>query len=194
MNASGGRRKKDWTERIALINAQFPVTMVLAAPTSALCEQAWMHAFGRDPELAGVIYRDIKKNEQSEPGRPGPKPALDPIYAQAEVDKMMGRDPAGRPYTLLPFSEALAILIGAHSITQIARRVNLPRTQVFRLLHNEIVPSKVMMEQIAEGFGKMPGYFLEYRIGTIAATIIHNLTSKPEQSIRDYEAIYQAVR
>jgi transcriptional regulator with XRE-family HTH domain len=172
-----------WDERLALIKRVFP---------SCDGDLDWNKAFTRDVEMVGHILQDVLKADQSiaSPGRPGPRAKLDPLRAEPVYDRWMGKDPTARPYSLLPFCESFAVLIGDESLRHVSRKTGIPRTQIARLLHDEIAPTGVMMETIAAAFGKRPSYFLEYRIGAIASSIMTKLTGNPDKSVRAYESIY----
>lgn len=180
LSAFADKRKISWDERLELIKRVFPS-----------CDNMdWKKAFDRDIDLAGRIVKDIIKADQATPGRPGPRPALDTARATPMVDRLLGRDPNERPYTVLPFDEAFTMLVGDHSLRQVSRKVGLAHVTVHRLIRGEIVPTGEMMERIAEAFGKRPSYFLEYRIGAIAASVMQKLVGSPEKTIRAYEALW----
>jgi hypothetical protein len=177
-------RKVSWDERNAMIRQHFP---------SVTWGQAELvKAFDRDIELMGRILRDVLKAGQAVPGRPGPRPALDVAKAKPVLDRMMGRNPADTPYSTLPFPDAFALLVGDRSLRAVAYRCALQKDTVHRLLRGDIAPTGEWMEKIAKGFHKSPSWFLEYRIGVIAAAIVHGLTNAPDQSVRSYEALWHA--
>jgi transcriptional regulator with XRE-family HTH domain len=185
----GGRLS--WDERLKLIQQQF-ASAPLMGDESDETQKAWVKAFGRDPDLMGRILRDVLKADQAVPGRPGPRPALNAVKAEPVVDEWLGRDPLLRPYTLMPFQEAFTMLAGDRSLTAVARKCGLPRSQVHRLLRGEIQPTKEMMVKIAEGFGKAPSYFIEFRIGMIASAMIRRLSDSPERSVKVWEQLMWA--
>jgi transcriptional regulator with XRE-family HTH domain len=172
-----------WDDRLALIVRVFP-----AGPLDE--ENGWGRVLDRDPELMGRILRDILKARQANSGRPGPRPALDMAKAQPIVDTWLGRDPLAAPYTLLPFGDALVLLAQGRSMRHVARLVDMPRTIVHRLMRGEIKPSSEMIVKVSQAFGKKPSYFVEWRIGVIASTIVDALTAMPERSVRAYESLF----
>lgn len=171
-----------WDDRLALIKHAFP-----HGPHAGL---DWKVAFDRDVDLAGRILRDVLKADQAVPGRPGPRPALDVSRAEPTVDEWMGKDPTARPYSMLPFCAAFKLLIGDHSLRQVERRAKMSRNQLARLLHGDIQPTGEQMEAIAAAFGKKASWFVEYRIGSVAAAIVHKLTTNPEGSVKAYESLF----
>jgi transcriptional regulator with XRE-family HTH domain len=188
-NFSRFHPKLPWEERLALIR-QFLPSSPLMGPESAETEAAWRRAFERDVDLMGRILRDLLKADQAVPGRPGPRPALNPVKVGPQVDVLLGNDPLERPYTLQPFREAFTLLVGDRSLTQVARRTGLSRSHVHRFLRGEMVPTREAMEQIAVGFGKEASYFVEYRIAIIVSAIVNGLVSFPEKSVASYEALF----
>lgn len=188
-NFSRFHPKLPWEERLALIRQLLP-SSPLMGPQSPETEDAWRRAFERDVDLMGRVLRDLLKADQAVPGRPGPRPALNPAKVGPQVDSLLGKDPLERPYTLQPFREAFALLAGVRSLTQLARRTGLSRSHVHRLLRGEMMPTREVMEQIAVGFGKEPSYFVEYRIAVIVSAIVNGLVSFPEKSVASYEALF----
>jgi Helix-turn-helix len=178
--------KMSWDERLDLIRKTFPSTH--GATYGG--ETWWKKAFDADKKFMGGILRDVLKSEQAVPGRPGPRPALDVPRALPSIDRLMGKDPTNRPYCLLPFVEAMALLINGRSLRTVARRTDLSTTQLHRLLSGEIAPTGEAMERIARGFNKNPSWFLEYRVGSIAAALVSSLTEAPDKSIGPYEALF----
>lgn len=181
-------RKMSWDDRQALIRKRFPSTATLAGPNSG---EVWRRVMDNDIDLAGRILREVLRVDQATPGRLGPRLALDAAKAQPTVDAWLGRDPLGRPYTTLPFAEAFANLAGDRSLRHLSTKTHLSVSQVRRLLRGEVLPSGEMMEIIAGAFEKDASYFLEYRVGAIAAHIMNSLVDNPEHSVRYYEAMWQ---
>lgn len=183
-------RKMSWDDRQALIRKRFPAGKNLSGAESPETQAAWKRAFDHDIDLAGRILREVLRVDQATPGRLGPRLALDASRAQPLVDEWLGRDPLARPYTTLPFAEALTKLAGTRSLRHLSTKVTISPSQVRRLLRAEVTPSGKEMETIAGAFGKDASYFLEYRVGAIAAHIMHSLVGQPEHSIRYYEAMW----
>lgn len=181
-------KKMSWEDRQALIRKRFPATAILCGPQSG---EAWRRVMDNDIDLAGRILREVLRIDQATPGRLGPRLALDAARAQPTVDSWLGRDPLGRPYTTLRFSEAFANLAGERSLRHLSTKVHLSTSQVRRLLRGEVLPSDEIMRTIAGAYGKDPSYFLEYRVGAIAAHIMNCLVGQPEHSVRYYEALWQ---
>lgn len=183
------REDLPWDQRLDLIRRKFPSAPLMGL-ADADAEAAWKRAFDHDVELVGRILRDVLKADQAVPGRPGPRPALNIPRAQPILDEWMGKDPLGRPYTLLTFPEAFTLLIRGHVLRQVSRQTNISIGHLHRLLAGEREPTGEVMEKVASAFDKKPSYFLEYRIGTIAAAIIWKLSRTPEKTIPVYESLF----
>lgn len=152
----------------------------------------WEKAFDRDPDILGRMLRDILKLDQLVPGRPGPRKTLDQNKAQPELDRMMGKDPTERPYSLLPFSATLRLLLGKRSMRSAQSKLGLSKSKIHRFLTDEAEPTAGEIELIAKAFGKAPSYFLEYRVRSITSSIHQALEAAPESSIPLYEKMWQA--
>lgn len=111
------------------------------------------------------------------PTRRGARPLLDADDGMARFRQLFGED-----YTTLDFAEAFRILAGARSLTALARRTGLSRSQVHRLLAGS-APTGREMEMVAQAFGKLPVYFVEYRIGLVCAAMAEHLARAPETSV-----------
>lgn len=192
INLSGFLESLPWDERATLIRRTFSSESLVAATTPET-ELAWQKVFYREPELMGRILRDILKQEQAIPGRPGPRPGLDVARAEPLVDGWMGRDPKVRPYSVLPFHQAFQLLVEGRSIRSVANTVGLPRNTVHRLIRGQVSPTSDMMLRVAHAYKKNPSFFLEWRIGVISAAIIQALTNQPERSVKSYEALFWAM-
>lgn len=181
--------KMPWDERFALIKRSFRSADLMAAE-SPECEASWRKAFDRDDSLLFQIVKDIFKSDQAQPGRPGPRPALDVAKTQPKLDALLGRDYADRPYALLPFPQAFSALVGKRTVRHVSTITGLPKSQVFRLLKGEITPTSEVMVRVAQGFKKKPSFFLEWRIGAVASAIVSKLSAAPEKSIPTYESLF----
>jgi transcriptional regulator with XRE-family HTH domain len=174
-----------WDERVALVIRVFP-----AGPLEDETESGWGRALDRDPELMGRILRDILKARQTQSTRPGPRPALDAAKAQPIVDTWLGRDPRASPYTTMCFGDAFVLLAEGRSMRHVARMTDIPRSMVHKLMRGEIKPTSEIIVKVSQAFDKQPSYFVEWRIGVIASSIVANLTSMPERSVRAYESLF----
>lgn len=167
-------KKMPWSDRQELIHKQFP----------GVRQFDWGSALSRDDGLFAAIMRDVLKVDQAIPGRSGPRPALDPEQARASYQRFMGDD-----FCTLPFPEAFRLLTHSRSFTQIARKTNLSRTQVYRLMQGSIEPDPETMTQIAEAYKKHPSFFAEYRSLYVLAHIEARLLDMPEATITYYRKI-----
>jgi len=167
-------KKLGMERRLELIHREFPATVSLD----------WKRAFDNDVDLFGRIVRDILKLDQVVPGRPGPRPDPEPDRAMGLLRQLMAED-----YISLPFDEAFTILADQRSLTQLERKVGLPRTIVRRLMRGIRSPTMVEMASVAEAYGKHPSYFVEFRAAVIAGAIVLRLEGAPETSIGLYRRI-----
>lgn len=157
------KRRVPWKERVDLIHKEFPSTTNVD----------WLDNFD-EADIARII-RDILKFDQVENGRSGPRPGL-----EYEKGMQSWRDLIGEEYSDLPFHQSFAILARNNSLTAIARKTNISRSRVHRLLRNEERPTVGDMRQVAEAYGKRPPYFFEYRCEYILAAVALRLDKEPE--------------
>lgn len=150
----------------------------------------WKKALDNDPDILGRMLRDILKLDQLVPGRPGTR-SLDQTRAEPTLDRMMGRDPTERPYSLLPFNEAFRLLLGKRSMRSAQAKFGLSKSKIHRFLNGTADPTAVEMETIASALGKAPSFFLEYRVRSITSSIHQSLQDLPEESIPLYEKMWR---
>lgn len=168
-------------DRADLMHERFPSTATLR----------WDKAFTNDPDLLGRVLRDILKLGSTPVGpRHGPRPDLDPVTDGPALDRLRGMDPARHPYSLLPFTEAFAILTGTRSVRHVARLVSLEVTRVHRLRRGVVAPSMDDMERIALAFDHQPSYFVEYRVRSIQTALVVELDRRAAESIGYYESLW----
>jgi transcriptional regulator with XRE-family HTH domain len=164
-----GGKKLSWDKRVKLVESQFPNVLTLD----------WKRAFDKDLSLFAWIMQDILKADGGTAGRSGPKPAVDRKSGMVRLRQLMGED-----YSTVDFPEAFAGLSGGNSLTVIARKTGIARTQVFRLLHGEVRPTSDEMERIAKSYNRSPGYFCEYRRGLLLAALADKLDRYPESTVK----------
>ena len=169
------KEKAPWDRRAAMISAQF----------NSVDQLSWRKAFQTDIDLFGRLVKDILKLDQAQPGRPGPRPALDYEQGVARLRQYMGQD-----YSLDGFRDSLKHLANGRSIRSLARKTGLSKNHIHRLMTGEMQPDAYAMRQIADAFGKHPSYFLEWRSMWIACAIVDRVTLNPEASI----ALYRKMR
>jgi transcriptional regulator with XRE-family HTH domain len=169
-------RKMPWDERRRLIQRQF-------RPEGPL---DWGAAFKEDLHLMARILRDILKLGAAEPGRPGPRPAIDYETGIKRLRQLMGTD-----YALVSFAEAFGSLAGGRSLSHLARRTDISRSQVHRLLRGEAQPTAEEMAKVAKAFDKHPSYFVEFRAAAVAGALHERLMTAPESTIGFYRTITQ---
>lgn len=167
--------RASWEERSAVIHQEFP----------SIDGLDWPHAFDQDIDLLAAIMRDVLKADASEPGRPGPRPALEWEAGTERLKQMMGAD-----FTNLPFAEAFSLLIGDRSLTSVARKTGLSKTVVHRFMKGERHPSREQIEQVARGFKKHPSYFAEYRTAQLVDLVERRLYELPENAIAYYRQAF----
>ena len=167
-------RRFAWAERAELIKKQFPS-----------CRDAeWVRHFDKDPDKLAELIRDLLKIDQQVPGKSGPRPSPEFKPGIELIRRMKGED-----YSTLPFDQTFAILAHGLSLTQIARKTKLSRSQVHRLLRNEAPPSAVEMEAVAGAFKKEPSFFAEWRAAYITASLVNQLEGSPEIAITLYRKL-----
>ena len=168
--------KVPWGERRRLIERVWPSIHGLD----------WDLAMRQDPELMGEILRDIIKLDQAEPGRSGPRPPVDPQRAAATLRRMMGED-----YSVVPFAETFRILADGKSYRALARKCFISLKKVHLYMTGKEVPPVDEIKLIAEAFGKLPSYFVEYRTAYVAAALEDRMLTNPDASIGFYRRLNQ---
>jgi transcriptional regulator with XRE-family HTH domain len=163
--------KVPWSRRAQTIKEVFPSARGLD----------WKSAFDRDMDLLGRVLRDILKVDQTEQGRPGPRPSLDYEHGTRRLRQILGED-----YSMLPFSEAFKILAGTRSVRHLSTKTGLSKSNVQRLLEGNADPDIDTLQRVAQSFEKHPSFFLEYRLFYIARTILDKLSDAPEATINIY--------
>lgn len=166
-----------WTERVGVIHKQFPSTTNLD----------WKKAFDEDLDLFGRIIRDILKLDQVEPGRSGPRPALEMMQAHRSLRALSGDD-----YATVPFREAYRALTHGRSLRGLSAKTSLAKSRLHRLMTGEIEPTFDDMEKIAGAFKKHASYFAEWRAGFVTAIVNDRLAQAPEASIVYYDRLAKA--
>lgn len=179
------RRRVNWTDRLNMLRTHFPESDGLS----------WQRAL-RDNEVFSRVVRDILKAQQHR-GRPEEEQSLAGRRPNLTVPSGMQawRELTGEDYATVPFVEAFRNLTTdrstgkAHTLSLIARKTNISRSRVHRLMRGEDQPDLPDMEMIATGYGRKPSYFAEYRAATIAAVITERLGASPEMSASLYQQI-----
>lgn len=142
---------------------------------------SWRKAFSSDIDLFGRLVKDILKLDQAQPGRPGPRPALDYDQGVARLRQYMGQD-----YAIEPFRPAFKHLANGRSIRALARKTGLSKNHIHRLTTGEMEPDVFSMGEIAKAFSKNPSYFMEWRAMWLANAIVNRVMENPEASITLY--------
>lgn len=177
-NAYWRSRKKrvPFDERMKLIEHQFPSVM----------DADW-NVILRDPDILGRLFRDILKVDQIEPGRAGPRPNLN-------YDRGMQtwREITGQDFSELPFHRAFRLIARNQSYTTIARKTNISRSRIYRLMQGSEHPTVEDLRACAEAYGKKPAYFAEYRAEFILAAIAARLAKETEMTIAVYVNLMRA--
>jgi transcriptional regulator with XRE-family HTH domain len=176
-------KRVPWQKRVDLIFRQFPTT-------EALIEGKvpnWKRAFDKDIDLFAWILRDVLKADSATPGRSGPKPTVDRFQGAVRLRQLMGDD-----YSVEPFNVAFRSLAHARSLSNIAHKTGLSRTQVNRLLKGDSQPSGAEMEAIAKAFNVAPGFFAEYRLGVVVNALVDKLQKVPEATVKYWREITES--
>lgn len=145
----------------------------------------------QDEDLFGRLLRDIVKVDLAVPGKSGPRFGLTRQTGEPALARLVGKDPMAGAYTMLPFSEALRHLMGKRSLRGMEAKLGgaISRSRIHKLLKGE-TPRVEEIEVIARVFGKLPGFFLEYRVHFVASAVAMNLTARPDASIAAYEKVW----
>lgn len=165
------KAKVAWDRRAAMILEQF----------NSVEKLRWRKAFETDIDLFARLVKDILKLDQAQPGRPGPRPALDYEQGVARLRQYMGQD-----YAMDEFPVALKALANGRSIRSLARKTGLSKNHIHRLLTGDIEPDAFAMTEIARAFDKHPSFFLEWRAMWVANAIVNRMVSQPESSVALY--------
>jgi transcriptional regulator with XRE-family HTH domain len=96
---------------------------------------------------------------------------------------------SGQDFTTLCFIDAFEMLGAGKSMTQLARRTGLSRSQVYRLQKGWIEPDVWMLQTVAKAFNKHPSFFVEYRAYFVLANLQGRLLGSPESSIDLYRKL-----
>lgn len=164
------RKRVPWDERAKLIEKEFP----------GIASRDW-NAVLRDPDILGRILKDILKVDQIEPGRAGPRPNLD-----YERGMQTWREITGQDFSELPFPRALKSLTKGQSVRAVARKAQVAKTRMDRLMRGIDKPTVDDLRAIATAYGKKPAYFAEYRAEYIVAAITARLRDEPELTTAIY--------
>lgn len=163
-----------WEKRAQIILNQF----------DSVSKLSWRKAFRSDIDLFGRLVKDVLKLDQAQPGRPGPRPALDYDQGVARLRQYMGTD-----YAVEPFRDAYRHLANGRSIRAMARKTGLSKNHVHRLTTGELEPDAYALREIAKAFDKSPSYFAEWRAMWVANAIVDRLVDNPEASIAIYRRL-----
>jgi len=167
------KEKPSWEKRYALIKEIFPSVENLN----------WSQIFKEDPDLMGDIINEISKASDASPGRPGKRPPVSRKTARDTYLSLSGQD-----YSLEPFHVTFRELTEGHSIRDIAHKSGLERNHVYRLMNGK-EPDIYSIECIAQGFGKRPEYFLEYRVFFVITFLTNRLEKIPESSVHFFRKL-----
>lgn len=126
------------------------------------------------------LYDSIKRDQERAEGRVRlgrrPKPTDVPL----EVMK----DAVFRPsYSLKPFPQALAELMGSTSQREFAKRIPVHQSSLSRLLSGEMEPAPQMLESVARACSVSPFYFVEWRAIYIAQLVASSYIADPKRSV-----------
>lgn len=183
--ARAERRRVRWAERAELIDQHFPETTDLN----------WNRALADNDTFARIV-RDVLKAHQhadrpeAERSLAGRRPNLDIELGQQNL-----RDLVGGSFATKPFVEAFRQLTTdratgrLHSLTAIARKTNISRSRVHRLLTGQDEPCLDDMHAIAHAYHHKPSFFTEYRTKAILAFVANKLEDSPEMSASLYQRI-----
>jgi DNA-binding phage protein len=167
-------KRVPWERRLETIREEFPRAR----------DADWVGIF-QDPDIFARILKDILKIDQLELGRAGPRPNLDHERGMRSWNEIQG------DYSELHFIDAFRILTRNNSTRTIARKTDISRARVMRLLAGNDLPSMKDLRAIAQAYNKKPAYFVEYRAEYILATIATRLHNEHELTAALYRKLVQ---
>lgn len=167
------RKRIPWEERIKLIEEQFPGV-----------RNADWNIILKDVDTLGRVIRDVLKVDQIEPGRAGPRPNLN-----VERGMQTWREITGQDFCELPFVDALRLLTRGQAVRTVARKVNVTKTRMDRLMRGIDHPSADDLRAIAAAYRKKPSFFAEYRTEYVTAAIVAGLAQEPEMTTAIYSKL-----
>lgn len=121
-----------------------------------LSQVKWNDVLRADPELFNSIIAGILRIGEKRKAAINYNVGTKKLHSLQDID-----------YTELPFHEAFSIMSNGESTGTAATKIGCARSTVYNLRTGISKPSFELMEKIAEGYGREPSYFLEYRIGII---------------------------
>lgn len=159
----------DWDSIVDTIKRERP----------SLSDPQWASTIAQhmDEDVLGSIIADIIKVEDSTHGR-GVR-----IIPNEQVALARLNDLRNGGFTTQPFAVAMRHITAGRSLSGIAAKTGISRSQVRRLLNGTCQPRVHEMKAIAEAYGRKPWYFAEWRVQMITAAISDYLTEQPEHTI-----------
>jgi AraC-like DNA-binding protein len=164
-------RPRSWPDRLAQIRSEYPSTMD---------DRATVREALADYDLVGRIMRDILRIGWEAPTR-GQRAPLEWNDGSARL-RALESQRTGQA-TTKPFAEAFRELAAGITLDALADALAMSRSQVHRLLRDEIPATPPEIVKVAVYFDKPPTYFHEYRLHLICASIAEQLSAVPERSI-----------
>lgn len=164
-------RPRTWPDRLNQIREQYPSTMD---------DRARVREALADYDLVGRIMRDILRIGWEAPKR-GQRAPLDFTDGTARLRALEAQRKGSATTKMFP--DAFRELAAGATLDALATGLAMSRSQVHRLMRDEIPPTPPELVTIALFFGKAPTYFHEYRLHLICASLAEQLTAVPERSI-----------
>jgi len=171
-------RKNSWDEKYLKIKAQYPEVEMTS----------WSSVFSRDIDVFARLLGDMLKAD-GRGSTPGKRPQVSRADGLEKLNKLAGSD-----YSELEFHDAFRALSYGLSVRKIANKTNLSKSHIQLLLTEKSSPSFEAMEKIAEGFGKKPTFFLEYRVAKVMALVESFLFDSPETATAWYHKMFGVKR
>lgn len=164
-------RPRSWQDRLNQIRVAYPSTD---------SDRDQMREALADYDLVGRVMRDVLRIGWEAPKR-GQRPPLEWSDGSARL-RAMAAQRSGQATTKM-FAEAFRELAVGTTLDQLAHGLHMSRSQVHRLMRDEIAPTPPELVTIAAYFDKPPTYFHEYRLHLICSSLAEQLTAVPERSI-----------
>ena len=135
----------------------------------------WARILQSEPEVFRSIAGDVAKSNAPKKSKTTHAANSQGLAQLTNVD-----------YSELCFLDALEILWGDRSISDMVYKTGISRQLIYNMKRGLREPTFEEMEQIARAFGKDPSFFLEYRIGKALAAIDVFLQRSPETATAWY--------
>lgn len=154
------------------LHLKYPSLRSLTRPAGQNAESAWVAVFNARPDAMASLLADLIKQVHAQPKRIGQRP----MPREEEVDfqaLVYGEE------NDLPLHEVLPKLMSSIGQREFARRANISRRQLQRILGHEYEPDVNELRMLAAAARKTPMFFAEYRKAMAIAAFISLIDERP---------------